>query len=218
MTNYSGEHTSSIPTAEPVQNTRITPQITVYGYHPYWGPDPSTVDFSRLTHLAIFNVDLNADGTLAETHRWTEVAGDVVPLAHAEGVSVHLCITSFDDNVMASVLPDPTKRAVTIAQLVDLVDSYGADGVNVDFEGLDYELKDDFSVFIEELYPQSPNSRLPCRPSIGSVHMIMIDSPFLLMDCSSWATATTGPAATLTRGTAVRWGAMESIQSGMECG
>ena len=70
-----------------------------------------------------------------------------------KGVSVHLCITS-DDNVMASVLPDPTKRAVTIAQLVDLVDSYGADGVNVDFEGLDYELKDDFSVFIEELYPQ----------------------------------------------------------------
>ena len=129
------------------------PQITVYGYHPYWGPDPTTLDFSRLTHLAIFNVDLQADGTLTDTDQWTDVAGDVVPLAHAEGVSVHLCITSFDDDVMASVLPDPAKRAVTIAQLVDLVDAYGADGVNVDFEGLDYELKDDFTAFIEELYP-----------------------------------------------------------------
>lgn len=129
------------------------PRITVYGYHPYWGPDPTTLDFSRLTHLAIFNVDLQADGTLTDTDRWTAVAGDVVPLAHAEGVSVHLCITSFDDDVMASVLPDPAKRAVTIAQLVDLVDAYGADGVNVDFEGLDYELKDDFTAFIEELYP-----------------------------------------------------------------
>jgi hypothetical protein len=127
--------------------------VTVYGYHPYWGPDPTTLDFARLTHLAIFNVDLNSDGTLSDTHRWTDVAGDVVPLAHAEGVSVQLCVTSFEDDVMASVLSDPSKRATTIAELVELVDAYGADGVNVDFEGLDYELKDDFTAFIEELYP-----------------------------------------------------------------
>jgi hypothetical protein len=129
------------------------PDVTVYGYHPYWGPDPATLDFSRLSHLAIFNVDLNSDGTLSDTHRWTDVAGDVVPLAHAEGVSVQLCVTSFDDDVMASVLPSESRRATAIAELVSLVDAYDADGINIDFEGLDSDLKDDFTTFIQELYP-----------------------------------------------------------------
>ncbi len=30
----------------------------VYGYHAYWTDDPATLDFDRLTHVAIFNVDL----------------------------------------------------------------------------------------------------------------------------------------------------------------
>ena len=49
-----------------------SPDVTVYGYHPYWGPDPTTLDFSRLTHLAIFNVDLQSDGTLTDTDRVTK--------------------------------------------------------------------------------------------------------------------------------------------------
>jgi hypothetical protein len=98
-------------------------------------------------------VDLNADGTLSDTDHWTDVAGDVVPLAHASGVSVQLCVTSFDDDVMASVLPDADKRATAIAELVSLVDAYDADGINVDFEGLNVDLKHDFTAFIQELYP-----------------------------------------------------------------
>ena len=144
--------------------------MTVYGYHPYWGADPTTLDFSRLTHLAIFNVDLKSDGTLADTHRWTDVAGDVVPLAPAEGVSVQLCVSSFDDDVMASVLPDPTKRARAIAELVALVDDYDADGdddlfvTRIDASDILYRNDGDGSL----KPPTPPGERAACRGEVLS--------------------------------------------------
>lgn len=134
----------------PPPSTRV--RATVYGYHPYWEDDPlDIVDFARLTHLAIFNVDLNSDGTLSDTDRWTEVAGEVVPVAHGYGVKVHVCMTSFEDAVHAAVLPSASKRATTIAELKELVQAYGADGVNIDVEGLDSDLNEAFVAFIQEL-------------------------------------------------------------------
>jgi hypothetical protein len=124
---------------------------TVYGYWPYWSPDPTELDFDRLTHLAIFNVDLESDGTLSSTATWTSVAPAVVPLAHAHGVRVHVCVTAFSSSVHTDVLSDAGRRATTIAQLASLVEAYGADGVNVDFEGLSSTNRDRFTTFIREL-------------------------------------------------------------------
>lgn len=126
-------------------------QATVYGYHPYWGDDPTGLNFEDLTHLAIFAVELNSDGSLASKSRWTNVAGSVVPLAHAHGVKVHLCVISFEDDVHAAFLPSASRRAAAIAELKQLVDDYGADGVNVDIEGLDADLRDDMVSFLQEL-------------------------------------------------------------------
>lgn len=127
------------------------PDVTVYGYHAYWTGSPLDLDFSRLTHVAVFNVGLNSDGTLSDTSRWTAVATDLVPLAHSHGVKVHLCMTSFSDTETNAVLSSPSRRATAIAALAELVDSYGADGVNVDIEGLDLDQKQNMVSFIDEL-------------------------------------------------------------------
>lgn len=126
-------------------------QAHVYGYHPYWGDDPTKLDYRRLTDVAIFEVGLNSDGTLSYTSRWTGVAGSVVPLAHAQGCKVHLCVVSFDSGTQSSVLPSASKRATAIAALKALVDQYGADGVNVDIEGLSSSLREDLVTFTTEL-------------------------------------------------------------------
>ncbi|HND34765.1 MAG TPA: glycosyl hydrolase family 18 protein, partial [Myxococcota bacterium] len=118
---------------------------------PYWGDDPTGLNFDDLTHLAIFAVELNSDGSLSSKSRWTNVAGTVVPLAHAHGVKVHLCVISFDDAVHAAFLPSASRRATAIAALKQLVDDYGADGVNVDIEGLDADLRGDMVSFLQEL-------------------------------------------------------------------
>ncbi|MCK6503462.1 glycosyl hydrolase family 18 protein [Myxococcota bacterium] len=127
------------------------PDIVVYGYWPYWVDELDPAWLSGLTHLAIFNVDLNSDGSLSYESRWTGLAGEVVPLAHAAGVKVHLCVTSFDEDVMQAVLSDPGKRASAVARLATLVDAYGADGVNVDFEGLPTSMKEELVLFTQEL-------------------------------------------------------------------
>ncbi len=131
-----------------------TPDMTVYGYHAYWTGDPTDLNWEQLTHVAIFDVELNSDGTLSSTDNWTDVAGSVVPIAHSYGVKVHVCVISFDDDVQASVLSSPSKRAVAIAELKALVEDYGADGVNVDVEGLDSDLTTDFVDFIKELHDE----------------------------------------------------------------
>ena len=134
------------PPSEPV------PDMTVYAYHPYWESDPTQLHWDQLTHVAIFEVELKSDGTLADTDNWTDVAAGVVAAAHAHGVKVHLCVISFDESVQSSVLQSASKRATAVAELKSLVDQYGADGVNVDVEGMDDSLSGEFVQFITELH------------------------------------------------------------------
>lgn len=136
------------PPSEPV------PDMTVYAYHPYWESDPTQLHWDQLTHVAIFDVELKSDGTLANTDNWTDVAAGVVAAAHAHGVKVDLCVISFDDSVQSSVLPSASKRATAVAALKSLVDAYGADGVNVDVEAMDDSLSGDFVQFIKELHAE----------------------------------------------------------------
>ncbi len=130
------------------------PVDTVYGYWPYWGDDLDTVVWDQLSHIAIFGVELEDDGSLSGTHHWTDAAEQAVALGEHYDVRVHLCLIGFDDDIQASVLPSATKRARAIGELVELVDAYGAHGVNVDIEGLDDELKQDLTTFIQELRAQ----------------------------------------------------------------
>lgn len=137
--------------AEPTRPVDEPPEITVYGYWPYWGDPLSTVPWDQLTHIALFDVGLDADGGLTDTEHWTDHAAEAVQLAEPYGVHVHLTVTSFDDAVMSSVLASRDKRRAAVTALANLVDDYGADGVNVDFEGLPVGMKSAFVVFIQEL-------------------------------------------------------------------
>ena len=119
------------------QSTSSAPNRTVYGYLPYWSSEPSTVDLSGLTHIAYFDATITADGTLANTERWENAAPVLVTRSHAEGIQVHLCVSSFSDNVINSVLPNQTHRATLIAEIHSLVIRHNADGVNIDIEGMD---------------------------------------------------------------------------------
>ena len=139
------------PSTGPVLPPGRRPSSTVYGYHAYWTGSPLDIDFSRLTHVAVFNVELAADGSLSATSRWTDVAGDLVPLAHGYGTKVHLCVTSFDDSVTNAVLSSASRREAAASALQALVEDYGADGVNVDIEGLDASQRDNMTAFVAEL-------------------------------------------------------------------
>jgi MYXO-CTERM domain-containing protein len=112
------------------------PDKVVYGYLPYWTVSPEDVPWSHLTHLAVFSVGLNSDGSLGSLSHWTDVAADAVARGHEAGVKVHLCVTSFDADTMDAVLGSASTRAAAVQALAAQVSAYGADGVNIDFEGM----------------------------------------------------------------------------------
>ena len=142
--------------AGPFARAEVAPKpgVTVYGYWPYWGDDLSTMHWDSLTHLAIFGVTLNADGSLSNTPYWTNYASKAVSLGAPHGVRIHMTVITFDANTMTSVLSSSSKRAAAIAQITNLVNTYGAQGVNLDFEGLPSAQKANFVTFVKELSPQ----------------------------------------------------------------
>lgn len=123
----------------------------VYGYYAWWSGTVHDLPWDRLTHVAIFDVKLESDGSLSETQNWTSVAADAVSLAEPYGVKVHLTVTAFSGSIMNAVLSDPARRQATIDALVELVDAHGAHGVAVDFEGMLAQNRAHLVQFVESL-------------------------------------------------------------------
>ena len=93
------EQLTPAPRQQPSKSGQyLTPDVTVYGYHPYWGGDPLD-DLTPLTHIAIFDVGMNTNGQITDTAYWHSVAEDLVTKAHG-GVKVH----SFDSSVTPSTM------------------------------------------------------------------------------------------------------------------
>jgi GH18 family chitinase len=123
----------------------------VYGYYAFWLGTVDELPWDRLTHVAIFSVDVGSDGALSSTEHWTDVAAQALALAEPYGVHVHLAVTSFDAGVLDAMLSSPAARSNAVAQLGDLVDAYGGHGVSVDFEGMDAGNLGDLPLFVQEL-------------------------------------------------------------------
>jgi hypothetical protein len=128
----------------------VGPDMRVYGYLAYWEDDLATVPWDDLTDIAIFSVAANSDGTLGSTTNW-DIADDAVAMAAPYGVEVHLCVTQFDSTSLTTLLSSSANRATLIAELVDWQARTGAHGVNIDFEGLPYGVKDEMITFTADL-------------------------------------------------------------------
>ena len=151
-------HHTQLSVVESTQTHRINYDLnqTVYGYLPYWSTAPENLDFYGLSHVAYFGVELNSDGSLSYESRWNDAAPSLVDRAHDANVKIHLCLISFSDNVNNTVLSSPSLREKTIQNLQRLIDDHGADGVNIDIEGMDASQRDNFNAFIAELSETIP--------------------------------------------------------------
>lgn len=127
------------------------PDMTVYGYLPYWASDPLAVDFDSLTHVAWFDVGLAANGAVTGADSWMGIRESLVSAAHASGTKVHLCVALFDEDTQRSILTSAEHRARAVSELAALINDAGADGVNIDFEGMGVESKQGLVSFTEEL-------------------------------------------------------------------
>lgn len=137
-------HPALLPDATP------GPDRIVYGYEAYWNADLNTVPWDELSHLAIFSAEATPTGGLSNTSRWDRTA-DAVAIASAYGVKVHLCVTNFDTEQLATLLSSASNRRTLIDNLVAEVARTGAHGVNVDFESMPSSQRANMVTFVRDL-------------------------------------------------------------------
>ncbi len=125
---------------------------TVYGWHPYWmGSAYTNYRWDLLSHLCFFSYEVDpATGGPISAHGWSTSAA--VSTALTQGVKVTLCVTLFSGH--STFLNSVTAKQNLITQLINLVSSRGAHGVNIDFEGIPTSQSVNFSNFMVDLANQ----------------------------------------------------------------
>lgn len=125
----------------------------VYGWHPYWvGSTYLNYDWNLLSHFSFFSYEVDAaSGNAISTHGFATSAAVNAALASGN-TKVTLCVTLFSGH--ATFLGNATARQTLITNLINLIQSKNAHGVNIDFEGLPVSQKTAFANFMVDLSNQ----------------------------------------------------------------
>lgn len=136
----------------PKSRAACTLNKMVYGWHPYWSNGLQVnYDWSLLSHFCYFSYEVDAaTGNALSTHSFSTTSS--VTDALANGVRVDLCVTLFSSHT--TFLSSATSRQNLINNLISLISSRGAHGVNIDFEGIPSSQKTNFTNFMNDLASQ----------------------------------------------------------------
>ncbi len=163
LTSPRPSETPSVPRVRPLADSEV------FGFLPYWelGGAAQSVDLDRLTTLAWFGVEANPRGKLVRQtssggvppgyRGWTDPAWKALMAeAQAKGVRVVLTIERFSWDAGArartiKLLGNPKSRTRLAQEIATELTATGADGVNLDFEPMPAEVRDDFTLFVREL-------------------------------------------------------------------
>jgi glycosyl hydrolase family 18 (putative chitinase) len=113
----------------------------VFAFAPYWTLDAAPgFQYAHMTTLAYFGVDVNADGTIAQSgDGWTGYQSqqlvDMITAAHQAGDRVVLTAKNFDMSQLRQMINDPQAPARLATSLGGLIKAKQMDGANLDFEG-----------------------------------------------------------------------------------
>jgi spore germination protein YaaH len=132
----------------------------VFGFLPYWELN-TTLDYTALSTIAYFGIDLNTDGTLDKAgNGWNGWVGttltNIINSAHAAGTRMALTVESFawDSTGAAAqtaLLSSPTASLTAAKQIAAEVSRRGADGVNLDFEPIAPGQSANYVAFVRSL-------------------------------------------------------------------
>ena len=157
---------SAVPSGPRV---RALAQREVFGFLPYWqlSDAAQTVDLDRLTTLAWFGIEAGPSGRLIRQTStgaipngylgWTDPDWKALMAeAQGKGVRVVLTVERFPWDAGAArrtvkLLSNPDARTRLANDIAAELVATGADGVNLDFEPMPSEVRDEFTQFVREL-------------------------------------------------------------------
>ena len=122
----------------------------IIGYLPYWEYDEyPDLNYNLLTQINFFSAELNQYGDIVNDHDWENLY--LIEFAQSQGVKVKLCASLFGQEPLSILLSNYFYRQNAINNLLNLVLNVGADGVDIDFELLPTNQRDNLVLFMEEL-------------------------------------------------------------------
>ena len=145
----------------------VKSSMEVGGWMPYWRAATSTKNvlpnLRNLTTVHPFSFTVSSDGTLIDTLDITEEPwATFLTEARRQQVRVIPTIVWADGEEIHRVLSDLDSRGELVEDIVDLVETHGFDGIDIDFESKLAETKDDYSAFLRELYREMGNKWVYC--------------------------------------------------------
>lgn len=142
----------------PTGITANSPKELIGFYAEWWATDTSSYNslysnVDTIKTIAPFWATLGEDGTI--TDRGGNDHDAVVNFAHKNNVSVLLLVNNAKEQENKSpihtILATPSSRATAINNLEDYIKKYKLDGINVDFEMVAAQDRDNLSAFMQEL-------------------------------------------------------------------
>lgn len=129
------------------------------------------LQFDKLTHVNYSFVNTDASGNLTQPD--DDVLRALVRLAHAKGVKVGLAVGGWNDGITTpfeKMASDPVARARFVTGLGAMVDKFGLDGIDMDWEYPNRNSTRDFTLMMREL-----RSMLKPRGKFLSAAVIAMD-------------------------------------------
>ncbi len=139
--NLSPARTSPIPAKPLVALANPTSTHEVFGYVPYWSlPNWQSFPYRDFSTVAYFSVNVNPNGSIEQSGPgWngynSEDFVNLINAAHQAGDRVVLTANDFSEASLYTLTHNPNAGIVLGTELLELVQTKGLDGVNLDLEG-----------------------------------------------------------------------------------
>ena len=151
----------------PVITSAATPKFEVTGWMPYWRGATSTNDvlphLADMTEVNPFVYTIKSDGTLRDNADLaSEPWASFIANAKAQKVRVIPTIMTGDAGLLHNLINTKAHRDAFAAKIVSTVKAGGFDGIDIDFEGKHAEDKDNFSLFLQNLYQRMGTKWVMC--------------------------------------------------------
>lgn len=139
----------------------------VSGWIPYWrtamGVADTLPNLDKLTEINPFGYTVKKNGGLVDSAKLSsEPWLSFLALAKAKGVRVVPTVMWSDPDAMLKVLKNPIARGAHITEIISRVQTYGFDGIDIDYEGKYAEIRPYFSAFLKELYTRMGKKFVMC--------------------------------------------------------
>jgi spore germination protein YaaH len=133
--------TNPIPAKPLVALSSPTSTREVFGYAPYWSlPSWRSFPYQDFSTVAYFSVNVNPNGSIQQSGPgWngynSEAFVNMINAAHQAGDRVVLTANDFTEASLYTLTHNPNAGVVLGTELLELVQTKGLDGVNLDLEG-----------------------------------------------------------------------------------